>query len=68
MKKKEIKAIVGKNKNELVSALLKARKELFELQLENAQRKLKNTRSIFYKRKEIAMILTTKREMEIKNA
>lgn len=36
-----------------------ARQALFHLQLENQMRKLKNTRSIFLKRKEIARILTT---------
>lgn len=68
MKKKDIKALVGKNMNELQAMLAKERKELFTMKLDNSQRKLKNTRSIFSKRKEIARIFTAKREMELKHA
>ncbi len=41
-----------------------ARKELFTFQMDNQLRKLKNTRSIFLKRKEIARLLT---ELQSKN-
>lgn len=37
----------------------KAREELFQLKLDHSMRKLKNTRSLFLKRKEIARLLTT---------
>lgn len=37
----------------------KAREALFQLKLDHSMRKLKNTRSLFLKRKEIARLLTT---------
>jgi ribosomal protein L29 len=36
--------------------------------LDNRQNKLKNTRQIFWKKKEIALILTALKEKEIANA
>jgi len=46
--------------------LLKEKKnELFSLIQEHAQKKLKNTRSIFWKKKEIAVISTILREKEL---
>lgn len=42
-----------------------AKRELITLQLDNQMRKLKNTRSIFLKRKEIARLLTELRIKEI---
>lgn len=55
--------LVGKTKEELVKLAADARKELFNLRLDNSQRKLKNTSSLMTKRKEIARILTKIREM-----
>jgi ribosomal protein L29 len=45
----------------------KAREELFQLKLEHSMRKLKNTRSIFLKRKEIANLLTNMHMKEVTN-
>lgn len=45
-----------------------ARKELFQLTLDNQMRKLKNTRAIFMKRKEIARMLTAMKAKEVANA
>lgn len=53
--KKEIKI---KTIGELKQMIHDAHSELISLQLEKTQNKLKNTRSIFLKRKEIAYILT----------
>jgi len=50
---------------EFKKMLEKARNELFLLKIDKAQNKLKNTRSLFLKRKEIALILTLIREKEL---
>lgn len=59
-------------KEKTIEALRKdveeARKELFNLNLDNQMRKLKNTRSIFLKRKEIARMLTAMKAKEVVNA
>jgi ribosomal protein L29 len=70
MKTKEKKQIREKNLDELKIALKEARNILFTLKLDKAQNKLKNLRSIFMKRKEIARILTaiTEKELYAKNA
>ena len=70
MKTKDKKQIKEKSLEELKASLKDARKTLFSLKLEKAQNKLKNTRSIFLKRKEIALILTEIRwrELYAKNA
>lgn len=54
-----------KSISELKNVLKEAKNELFNLRLEKAQNKLKNTSAIFLKRKEIARILTSLREKEI---
>ena len=61
----KIKDIVGKDEKELKNLLKEKKKELFDLNLENKQNKLKNTRSIFNTKKEIAKILTLIREKEL---
>ncbi|HSW97998.1 MAG TPA: 50S ribosomal protein L29 [Candidatus Saccharimonadales bacterium] len=61
-KKEKKEGLLGKSKNELVKMLVDARKELFNLRLDNSQRKLKNTSSLTTKRREIARILTKIRE------
>ena len=62
-KKKDTKSnLIGKTKQELQTMVQDARKELFNLRLDNSQRKLKNTSSLSFKRKEIARILTKIRE------
>ncbi len=70
--KKEIKEVEKKKKQKEavtgdVSMLQKARQELIVLNLDNARKKLKNTSSIFVKRKEIARILTKMKEKELLN-
>ncbi len=67
MKTKDKKEIFSKNLKELKTALKEAKEALFNLNLEKAQDKLKNKRSIFNKKKEIARILTALREKELLN-
>lgn len=64
MKTKDKKELFSKNIEELKNLLKSAQDVLFQLKLEKSQNKLKNTRSIFWKRKEIANILTVVREKE----
>ena len=61
----KVKEIAGKSETELKSLLKEKRKELFNLNLDNKQNKLKNTRSLFNTRKEVARILTLMREQEL---
>ena len=66
MKTKDKKELFTKTKEELQSLLKETRQTLLTSQLEIAQNKLKNTRSIFFKRKDIARILTALRQKEFK--
>ena len=68
MKLKDKKDIFTKSENELKKAVSAAKDQLFDLRLDLSQNKLKNTTSIFLKRKEIAWILTALREKELENA
>jgi large subunit ribosomal protein L29 len=61
----KVKEIAGKDEKELKDLLAQRRKDLFDLNLENKQNKLKNTRSLFNTRKEIAKIMTLIREKEL---
>lgn len=61
----KIKEISGKDEKELKELLKTKKKELIDLKLENKQNKLKNTRSIFNTRKEIARIMTLIREKQL---
>ncbi|MCL5970637.1 MAG: 50S ribosomal protein L29 [Patescibacteria group bacterium] len=61
--KKQVEKV--KDVNELENALKEAREALPLIRMEQAQSKLKNTRSIFLKRKEIARILTEMRGKEL---
>lgn len=63
--KKKVNEIANKDQNELKSLLVEKRDELFKLKIDNQQNKLKNSRSIFNTRKEIARILTLIREKEL---
>ena len=65
MKTKEKKELFSKNEKELRNVLKEAKAALFELMLDLGQNKLKNTRLIFWKRKEIALIKTALREKEL---
>lgn len=64
MKTKTRKELHTKTVPELKAGLLEAKNELFSLNLEKAQKKLKNLRAIYEKRKEIARILTILKEKE----
>lgn len=68
MKTKERKDIFTKSQKELKKFLNDARENLFNLNIDLSQNKLKNTRSIFLKRKEIALILTALKQKEFENA
>ncbi|HZJ18238.1 MAG TPA: 50S ribosomal protein L29 [Patescibacteria group bacterium] len=68
MKTKEKKDLFTKDIKELKSMVSEAKDVLFNLKMEKSQNKLKNTRSIFMKRKEIAIILTVLRRKELENA
>lgn len=63
--KKKVNEIANKDQNELKSLLAQKKEELFNLKIDNQQNKLKNSRSIFNTRKEIARILTLIREKEL---
>ncbi|MBI4097778.1 MAG: 50S ribosomal protein L29 [Candidatus Levybacteria bacterium] len=63
--KKDLKQIINKSEKELKELLKSKREDLFKLNLDNKQNKLKNTRVIFNSRKEIARILTLIREREL---
>ena len=57
--------LVGKEKKELEDILLKSRKELVDLKMDNALGKLKNPHAISAKRREFARILTKIRMGEL---
>jgi len=61
----KIKEISVKDEKELKDLLKEKRQELFNLNLDNKQNKLKNTRSIFNTRKDMARILTLIREKQL---
>lgn len=65
MKTKDRKQIFEKSEKELRKTLKEAREALFGFNLDLKQNKLKNTRSIFWKKKEIAWILTALSEKRI---
>ena len=65
MKIKEKKELFAKTIPELKNLLKEKRNEHFLLKQELAQKKLKNTKSVFWKKKEIARILTIIREKDL---
>jgi large subunit ribosomal protein L29 len=67
MKTKERKDLFTKSEKELLKILKEAREALFNFKLDLTQNKLKNTRQIFWKKKEIALILTILKEKELKD-
>lgn len=67
MKKKDIQELRTKDIQELKALLTQAREKLLSLQLEKAQYKLKNLRSLFMQRKDIAKIQTILSEKEKQN-
>jgi len=64
MKAKDKKEIFTKSEVELRKALKEAKAALLDLVLDLGQNKLKNTRLIFWKRKEIALLKTALKEKE----
>lgn len=64
MKSKDKKDLFTKSDKELLKSLREARDSLLNLNLDISQNKLKNTRSIFWKKKEISWILTALREKQ----
>lgn len=68
MKTKEKKDLRTKSIVELRTMLKNVKNAVFTAKLEKSQNKLKNTRSLSLKRKEIAQILTIMKEKEIENA
>ena len=65
MKLKDKKEIFTKSEKELKKTLSEAKEELFKLNMDLSQKKLKNTRQIFWKKKQIAMILTALNEKKL---
>lgn len=65
MAKIKTKDIFAKDMEELKNDLRSARQDLSNLLMDHSQFKLKNTRQIFNKRKEIAKILTVLRTKEL---
>ena len=65
MKTKNKKELLAKTIDELRKILSEKREELFSARQDLAQNKLKNSRSIFWKRKEIAQILTEIRKKDL---
>jgi len=65
MKKEDLKQLRNKNDQELQEELKKARHELFQLKMEKITGKLKNLRSMFFKRKQITVIKTLLKEREM---
>ena len=63
--KKDLREIANKTEKELMDLLKTKREELFNLVIDNKQNKLKNTRSIYNSRKEIARILTLINEKKL---
>lgn len=68
MKTKDKQTLHAKTLQELKTQLAQLREALLLLRLDKSLGKLKNTRSIFEKRKEAAQILTIIKEKEFQNA
>lgn len=64
MKLRDKKELFTKSDKELLKLLRESRDTLLNLSLDKSQNKVKNTRSIFWKKKEIAWILTALREKQ----
>jgi len=65
MKTKEISTLRTKEIGELKKMVKELREELASARLEHSMYKLKNTRSLFNKRKELAVIETIIKEKEM---
>ena len=67
MKKADLKDLHTKTIDELKGMYKTYKTELMDLNIEKSQYKLKNTRSIFWKKKDMAKILTILRGKELSN-
>ena len=67
MKSKDIKALHSKDMPELRKMLKEVQTHLADARLEQSMFKLKNTRSLFTKRKEMAVIKTIMKEKEMEH-
>lgn len=67
MKKNDLEELKNKNKEELHVLLKEANNQLAKLRLEQASKKLKNVRQLFFQRKKIAILLTLISEKETVN-
>lgn len=67
MKKNDLEELKNKNKEELPVLLKEAKNQLAKLRLEQASKKLKNVRQLFFQRKRIAVLLTLISEKEKAN-
>ncbi len=67
MKTRDIKDLHTKTIEELKAMFAAARAELLELNLSKSQNKLKNTRQIFWKKKDMARFLTILKEKEFES-
>lgn len=65
MKKKDLQSLRNKDVKELGEMVREARSALSTINLDMVQNKIKNTKTFFEKRKEIAQILTIMREKEL---
>lgn len=65
MKTKDKKELHGKTITELQKMLIDAKNSLKNIMFEHAQRKLKNTRSIFNLRQKIAIIQSIQKAKEL---
>ncbi len=68
MKVREKRELFAKSEKELKKMLSQAKEALFNFNLDLKQNKLKNTRQIFWKKKEIALIKTALREKELEES
>ncbi len=67
MRRRDIKDLAKKSTEELQKQMLETRKLLFDMQMDFRMAKLKDMRSLFWKKKEIAYLLTQLQRKEKKN-
>ena len=65
MKKEEIKKLKDKDLKQLNEDLAKIKKEIFDFKMDQAAGKMKNLRSIYHKKKALAVIKTIIRQKEL---
>lgn len=65
MKKNELKQLAAFSTKELVEKAKQLKKEIANLTLDKNMKKLKDTKSIFKKRKDLARVLTVLKQKEL---